>query len=423
MLPQMGEGGKASCARRARFKLAILKEIYHFGPMASAASPLFSPFELRGIRLLNRLVLSPMVVYYAKDGFSNDLLFSHLSKFVIGGFGLVFTEAAAVEERGRISHGDLGIWKDEHIAPLRRFTDFARAHGALSGLQLAHAGHKGSYQRAYEGYRPLGEKDAQRGDPPFETIAPSPMAYGAGVPAPRAMTLADIAEVREAWRKAAIRGIAAGFDVLEIHGAHGYLIHEFLSPLTNERSDGYGGDLKGRMRFGLEIAESLREVWPDDKPVSFRFSVIDGVDKGWGIQDSIAFVNELKKIGIDLVDCTSGGTAKLTREDALPREPGFHVPLAETLRKETGMATIVVGLITEPAQADAILRDGRADLIAIGRAALDDPNWPLHASLELGSKLDYSAWPPEYGWWLERRAKTAAKIAAKMEVEPKTNKK
>jgi len=401
-------------SRRLRFKLAKLKEIFHFGPMASTVKLLFSPLELRGIRLLNRLMLSPMVVYYSEDGLANDHLFSHLTKFAVGGFGLVFTEAAAVEERGRISYGDLGIWKDEHIAPLRRITDFIRSRGVISGLQLAHAGHKGSYQRAYEGYQPLGEKDAARGEPPWETIAPSAIAYGAGVPSPREMTRTDIAQVQEAWCKAAMRGIAAGFDVLEIHGAHGYLIHEFLSPLTNERSDSYGGDLKGRMRFGLELAKSLREIWPDDKPVSFRLSIIDGVDKGWGIEDSITFVRELKKIGIDLVDCTSGGTAKLTRKDALPREPGFHVPLAEILRKETGMATIVVGLITEPAQAETILSEGRADLIALGRAALNDPNWPLHASLALGSELDYSAWPQEYGWWLERRAKTAAK----MKVEP-----
>lgn len=371
---------------------------------------LFTPFELRGVRLANRIVLSPMVVYYADDGFANDALFSHLSKFAVGGFGLVFTEAAAVEARGRISYGDLGIWKDEHIAPLRRVCDFVHARGAFAGLQLAHAGHKGSYQRAYEGYLPLGEADARRGEPPWETIAPSAMPYGPNVPPPRAMTLADIAEVQQAWVAAARRGVAAGFDVLEIHGAHGYLLHEFLSPLTNHRTDAYGGDRRGRMRFALEIAEATRHVWPADKPVTFRLSVVDGATKGWTVEDSIVFVRELKAIGIDAADCSSGGTATLRREDALPRQPGFQVPLADRLRKETGLPTIAVGLITEPAHAEAILQNGQADLIALGRAALNDPNWPLHAWLALGSPLDYSRWPPEYGWWLERRAKTAAKM-------------
>lgn len=381
--------------------------------MSHSDSILFSPCTIGGMRFPNRLVLSPMVVYYAKDGFSNDLLFSHLSKFVMGGFGLVFTEAAAVEERGRISHGDLGIWKDEHIAPLRRFTDFARANGALSGLQLAHSGHKGSYQRAFEGYLPLGDADAARGDPPWETIAPSPMAYVPGAPKPREMTDDDIEDVQAAWQAAAARGVAAGFDVLEIHAAHGYLLHEFLSPLTNHRSDGYGGDRKGRMRFVLEIAQRVRAVWPDDKPLFFRMSVVDGANRGWSIEDSIALTDELKAVGVDVIDCSSGGTATLTREDALRREAGFQVPLAEALRKANDLPTVAVGLITEPEQAEAILRDGRADLIAIGRAALDDPNWALHASLALGDRLDYSAWPPEYGWWLERRARTAAKMGQK----------
>lgn len=381
--------------------------------MNTANPLLFSPITVRGLRFPNRAVLSPMVVYYAKDGFSNDLLFSHLSKFVMGGFGLVFTEAAAVEERGRISHGDLGIWKDEHIAPLRRFTDFARAHGALSGLQLAHAGHKGSYQRAFEGYMPLGEADAARGDAPWETIAPSAMAYAPGVPEPREMTLDDIETVQAAWVAAAKRGLEAGFDVLEIHAAHGYLLHEFLSPLTNHRKDAYGGDLDGRMRFLLETTERVRGAWPDDKPLFVRLSVVDGAKRGWSVADSIVLTNALKARGVDVVDCSSGGTATLTREDALGREAGFQVPLAEALRKETGVPTVAVGLITEPEQAEAILQEGRADLIAIGRAALDDPNWALHASLALGDRLDFSAWPPEYGWWLERRARTAAKMGQK----------
>jgi len=381
--------------------------------MSTADPLLFSPITVRGLRFPNRAVLSPMVVYYAKDGFSNDLLFSHLSKFVMGGFGLVFTEAAAVEERGRISHGDLGIWKDEHIAPLRRFTDFARAHGTLSGLQLAHAGHKGSYQRAFEGYMPLGEADAARGDAPWETIAPSAMAYAPGVPEPREMTLDDIETVQAAWVAAAKRGLEAGFDVLEIHAAHGYLLHEFLSPLTNHRKDAYGGDLDGRMRFLLETTERVRGAWPDDKPLFVRLSVVDGAKRGWSVADSIVLTNALKARGVDVVDCSSGGTATLTREDALGREAGFQVPLAEALRKETGVPTVAVGLITEPEQAEAILQEGRADLIAIGRAALDDPNWALHASLALGDRLDFSAWPPEYGWWLERRARTAAKMGQK----------
>ena len=381
--------------------------------MTETSSLLLSPYTLGGRRFSNRLVLSPMVVYYARDGFSNDLLFSHLSKFVIGGFGLVFTEAAAVEKRGRISHGDLGIWKDDHIAPLKRFTDFARAHGTLSGVQLAHAGHKGSYQRAFEGYQPLGETDAARGDPPWETIAPSAMAYVPGGPTPREMSLDDIEMVQAAWQAAARRSVEAGFDVLEIHGAHGYLLHEFLSPLTNHRTDGYGGDRKGRMRFVLETTARIRSVWPKDRPLFFRMSVVDGIEKGWSMEDSIALTEALKAIGVDAIDCSSGGTATLGRKDGLPRGPGFQVPLAEGLRKATGVPSVAVGLITEPEQAEAILQEGRADLIAIGRAALDDPNWALHATLALGDRLDYSAWPPEYGWWLERRARTAAKAGQK----------
>ena len=223
----------------------------------------------------------------------------------------------------------------------------------------------------------------------------------------------DLCAAAAAWQAAARRSVEAGFDVLEIHGAHGYLLHEFLSPLTNHRTDGYGGDRKGRMRFVLETTARIRSVWPKDRPLFFRMSVVDGIEKGWSMEDSIALTDELKAIGVDAIDCSSGGTATLGRKDGLPRGPGFQVPLAEGLRKATGVPAVAVGLITEPEQAEAILQEGRADLIAIGRAALDDPNWALHATLALGDRLDYSAWPPEYGWWLERRARTAAKAGQK----------
>ncbi|MGH8769199.1 MAG: hypothetical protein ACREVT_13620, partial [Burkholderiales bacterium] len=263
---------------------------------------LFTPISLRGVTLKNRVVISPMCQYSARDGLANDWHFAHLAKFAIGGAGLVFAEAAAVEASGRITHGDLGIWSDAHIAPLKRITDFIKSQGSVAAMQLAHAGRKASIQRPWDGNGPINETDRARGEDVWPVVAPSPIAMDSGWLTPHELTVNEIRQVQESWKKAALRALSAGFDVLEMHSAHGYLGHEFLSPLSNKRSDRYGGDLKGRMRFTLELAEILRAAWPQDKPLFVRVSSVDGIENGWTLDDTVALAKELKARGVDALD-------------------------------------------------------------------------------------------------------------------------
>ena len=369
-----------------------------------ASKPLlFSPITLRGITLKNRVVISPMCQYSAQDGLANDWHFVHLGKMATGGAGLVFTEAAAVEPEGRITYGDLGIWSDAHIAPLKRISDFIKANGSVPAIQLAHAGRKASMQRPWHGNGPINDTDRARGEEAWKVVAPSAIAMDTGWLVPHALSVGEIRNVQARWREAALRSLAAGFEVIEMHSAHGYLGHEFLSPLSNKRTDEYGGDLKGRMRYTLELAEILRAAWPQDKPLFVRISSVDGIEGGWALEDSVTLAKELAARGVDVVDCSSGGLMGSATAARIKRNPGFQVPFADRLRKEAGIKTMAVGLILDAQQAEQILHDRQADLIAIGRQSLYNPNWALHAQVALGVQGEYESWPVQYGWWLDKR--------------------
>lgn len=375
-----------------------------------AETLLLKPLTLRGITLRNRIAISPMCQYSATDGLANDWHFVHLGKLAQGGAGIVFVEATAVEERGRITHGDVGIWSHQHVAPLRRIADFLRAQGAVPAIQLAHAGRKASTQRPWYGHGPMSAADRARGEDVWPIVAPSPIPADDRWLTPRELAVDDLARLRQAWREAAERALAAGFDIIEVHNAHGYLLHEFLSPLSNRRNDGYGGDRDGRMRFPLEIAETVRSVWPQDRPVFVRISAVDAVEGGWTIEDSVAYALALKAHGIDVIDCSSGGIfGSATAGRVAPRSFGFQVPFAERVRRDAAIKTMAVGLIVEPELAERVLQAGQADLIAVGREALHDPNWPLHAAQQLDGG-GFGEWPVQYGWWLERRESVLRKL-------------
>lgn len=368
---------------------------------------LFAPIVLRGLSPRNRIVISPMCQYSATDGVPDDWHLVHLGRFATGGAGIVFIEATAVEERGRITHGDVGLWHDGQIAAHKRIVDFVKAEGALAAIQLGHAGRKASMQRPWFGNAALGEADFARGDLPWDIVGPSPVPVDQGWLVPHELSQAEIAALVEQWVAATRRALDAGYDILEIHGAHGYLIQSFLSPIANKRSDGYGGGLEGRMRLALEVTEAVRPIWPDDRPLFFRISAADGIEGGWTLEDSVVLARELRARGVDVVDCSSGGIAGSATAAKVKRQPGFQVPFAEALRREAGVMTQAVGLITHPKQAEAILQNGQADLIAIGREALYDPSWPRHAARALGVDPDFDGWPEQYGWWLVRRARSS----------------
>jgi len=372
---------------------------------------LFTPIELRGVTLKNRIVISPMCQYSAEDGRANDWHLVHLGRFALGGAAMIFTEATAVEARGRITHGDLGLWSDEQIPGLRRVADFLRANGAVPAIQLAHAGRKASMQRPWHGNGPLDETDRARGDLPWEIVAPSALALDEGWLMPHELSVTEIGALQDAWRSAARRAAQAGFEVLEMHSAHGYLGHEFLSPLSNRRRDAYGGDLAGRMRFTLETAEAVREAWPQDKPLFVRVSSVDGIEGGWTLEDTVALARELAARGVDVIDCSSGGLAGSATAARVKRGPGFQVPFAERVRRDAGVKTMAVGLILEARQAEAILQAGQADLIALGREALYDPSWALHAEAALGQQGEFGSWPVQAGWWLARRRRSLERSA------------
>ena len=364
---------------------------------------LFTPFELRGVTLKNRIVISPMCTYSAKDGFVNDWHLVHLGKMAQGGAAMIFTEAAAVQAHGRITHGDVGIWSDEHVQGLARIVSFIKSQGAVAAIQLAHAGRKASMQRPWHGNGPMDDTDRARGEDVWDVVAPSAIALDEGWLKPHQLSVGEIHDMQENWRLAAKRALQAGFDVVEVHSAHGYLGHEFLSPLTNKRNDAYGGDLAGRMRFTLELAESIRSVWPEDKPLFTRISSVDGIDGGWTIEDSVVLARQLHSLGVDVIDCSSGGLMGSATAARVKRGPGFQVPFAERIRQDAKIKTMAVGLILDGQQAEQVLRSEQADLIAIGREALHDPNWPLHAQAQLGCQGHFESWPQQYGWWLDKR--------------------
>ncbi|HEY9010692.1 MAG TPA: NADH:flavin oxidoreductase/NADH oxidase [Devosia sp.] len=358
-------------------------------------SELFSPLTLRGLTLRNRTVVAPMCQYSAVGGMANDWHLVHLGRFALGGFGLVIVEATGVVPEGRISYGDLGLWSDEQIAPLAHIVDFLHSQGTAAGIQLGHAGRKAATPIWWRG--DFNETDEEKALYGFETwvpVAPSAEPHSKTNPnfqTPHALTLEEIKATVQAFADAAVRADKAGFDVVEIHGAHGYLISQFLSPLANHRTDEYGGNRENRMRFALEVARAVRAAWPADKPLFMRLSVTDGSPGGWAIEDSVALALELEKIGIDAVHASSGGFEGYGLKPA----PLYQVPLASAL-KHAGVKSIAVGLISEPEDAERIVTSGEADMVAFARGALEDPNWPLHAHHILDGGGDaYDLWPKQ----------------------------
>jgi 2,4-dienoyl-CoA reductase-like NADH-dependent reductase (Old Yellow Enzyme family) len=357
---------------------------------------LFSPLRLREVTFPNRIVIGPMQMYAAAaDGLANDWHFQHLAKYAVGGAGTVMTEALMVDPIGRNTYADCGIWSDTHVAPLGRIVDFLHGQGSLAAAQLHHCGPKASRRRPWHGLGPLDEEDAAKGEPRWQPVSSTSEASTVGWLQPRPLTIEDIGKLVEDYRQSARRAALANFDVLEIHSAHGYLLHAFLSPVANRRTDAYGGEIGGRMRLALEIAESVRSAWPAGKPLFFRISAVDWREDldartdGWTIADSCTLARELAARGVDLIDCSSGG---IRAENSMidyakrrrPLKRNYQVPYAEAIRRETGLPTMAVGAILDGPQAEAILQRGQADLVAVAREALIDPHWALRAAQVLG---------------------------------------
>lgn len=370
----------------------------------SSEPRLFAPLTLKSVTLPNRVVISPMCQYSAQDGVANDWHFAHLAKFALGGAGAVILEATAVTPEGRITRGDLGLWDDAQIEPLRRITKYLSEHGAVPAIQIGHAGRKASAQRPWHGNSSLTCSGTVYGDAPWPTVSASPLPVSEGWPIPSELTELQLENLCTAFADATRRARSAGIQMLELHAAHGYLLHQFLSPISNARDDQFGGSLENRMRFPVAVAKAVRNAWPEALPLLARISCVDGVDGGWSMDDSVAFSYALKKIGFDVIDCSSGGIGGAATAARPPRDLGFQVPMAQKVRKETGLPTMAVGLIIDPQMAEAIVRDEKADLVAIGREALHNPFWPRHAAQDLSDRgRDYAGWPDQYGWWLERR--------------------
>lgn len=343
-------------------------------------SKLFEPLTIRGTTFRNRLWVSPMCQYSSIDGMPTDWHLVHLGSRAVGGAGAVFVEATAVSPEGRISPVDSGIWSGAHAEAFSRITGFIRRQGSVAGIQLAHAGRKASTAAPW-----LGGKKVDESDGGWQTVAPSAIAFTDDYPMPREMTTDDISKVVDDFAAAARRAVKAGFEVIELHAAHGYLLHEFLSPLSNMRTDGYGGDLAGRTRFPLEVIGAVRNEIPPEMPLMVRISATDWADGGWDLPQSIEFARMLKDEGVDLIDCSSGGLVPYAE---IPLGPGYQVPFAEAIRRETGIATAAVGLITEPSQAEEILKKGQADAIMIARQFLREPYIAFRAAKELGASVD-----------------------------------
>lgn len=347
---------------------------------------LFSPISIKEVTLRNRIAVSPMCEYSSTDGFANNWHLVHLGSRAVGGAGLLITEATAVSAEGRISYGDLGIWKDEHIEKLKEITNFIHEQGAVAGIQLAHAGRKASHQKPWDGGK-LIPSDQPNGWP---TVAPSALPFAEGTEAPTELDKAGIEKVKTDFKAAAARALAAGFKVAEIHAAHGYLLHQFYSPLSNQRTDEYGGSFENRIRLVIEVVEAVKEVWPANLPLFVRISATDWTEGGWTIDDSVALAKKLKEAGVDLIDTSTGGNVPRA---SIPVKPGYQVEFAETIKKDTGILTGAVGMITEPEQANTIIASGQADIVLLARELLRDPHFPLRAAHHLGQEIQ---WPVQY---------------------------
>ncbi|MGA9323769.1 MAG: NADH:flavin oxidoreductase/NADH oxidase [Xanthobacteraceae bacterium] len=368
---------------------------------------LFDPISFRNMALRNRIVVSPMAMYSSHHGFADDFHLVHLGRFALGGAGLIFIEATAITAQGRITPGCNGLWLDAQVPQLKRITDFLHRFGSAAGMQLAHSGWKGSTRRPWHGGTRLDEEDAKlRGERAWPIVSVGDESFDGLAPGPTALTEGDLVALLDQYRAATRRVIAAGFDVLEIHAAHGYLLHSFLSPISNKHDDRYGGSIEGRMRFPLSVVEAVRAEWPADTPLFVRISAVDGVEVGWTIEDSVTFARALAARGVDLVDCSTGGMKLPRDKNLVARTPGFQVPFAARIRKEAQIATMAVGLILEPKQAETILEAGEADLVAFAREMLANPNFAAQAALELEGSSGWDLWSDRYRYWLERRAKT-----------------
>lgn len=363
--------------------------------MSISKCALFSPLRIKSVELKNRIVISPMCMYSSIDGFSNNWHLVHLGSRAVGGAGLIFTEATAISPEGRITPDDLGIWKDEHIAGLKNITEFLHSQNAISGIQLAHAGRKASTTSPWKGRKILTLENGG-----WETVAPSAVPFHENEILPLAMDHKEIEKVIADFKLATIRALKAGFKVVEIHAAHGYLLHQFLSPLSNKRTDSYGGSFENRIRLIIEVTHVVREIWPENLPLFVRISVTDWVENGWNEEESIALSKILKEKGVDLIDCSSGA---LVPNAKIPVKKGYQVPFAEKIKARAEMLTGAVGLITEAEQAEKILQEQKADLIFIARESLRNPYFPLHAAHKLGEDV---SWPSQYERAAENHTKS-----------------
>lgn len=372
---------------------------------------LFDPFQIREVTLKNRVCVSPMSQYRAKDGVANDWHFAHLARFALGGCGAVFTEATAISPEARRTHGDLGLWSEGQIMPLRRIARFLKSEGSMAGIQLAHAGRKASERRPWHGETPVDEEDVRvRNEAAWQAVGPTAEPYGDDWPEPKGMSHEDIRRVIEDFGSAAARAHAADFDAIEVYAAHGFLLHQFYSPLCNVRDDSWGGNYNGRVRLPLEVASSIRKHWPDSKPLFFRISATDWIDGGWSIDDSVRLARDLKERGVDVIDCSSGGIGGPYPQPRFPLGPAFQSGLSEKIRRDADIASMAVGFIWEPMTANAVVESGKADLVAIARELLNNPNWTLHAAKDLAADNDYSMWDPAFGWWLNKRERVMQKL-------------
>jgi 2,4-dienoyl-CoA reductase-like NADH-dependent reductase (Old Yellow Enzyme family) len=369
---------------------------------------LFEPISIRDVTLKNRVVVAPMHQYAAEKGFATDWHLMNAGRYAAGGAGLVIMESTKVERRGCGTVGDLGIWDDAHIPGLRRCVDFIKLHNSVPGLQLGHSGRKARRFRPWEGGAPLVNSPDVWDWDGWELVSSSAMNNPASDPTPRALTRAEIPEMIERWGQAARRAHEAGFEVLDLHMAHGYLIHQFLSPFSNTRNDEYGGSEQNRMRFAIEIVESVRAHWPASKPLFVRFSVED--DAGWGPAQSVALAKIIKPLGVDVIDCSSGGMRGAPVVSTGPVTYGYQVPYAERLCRDADIMSMAVGLIVHADQAEQILQEGRADLIALARELLYNPNWPMDAAQKLGVDKNFASVPPAQSYWLSKRAQSVKSV-------------
>jgi 2,4-dienoyl-CoA reductase-like NADH-dependent reductase (Old Yellow Enzyme family) len=369
---------------------------------------LFTPLKIRGVTSKNRIVVSPMCQYHSDDGGPQDWHMVHLGRLAVGGAGIIFGEETAIEAIGRKTYSCAGLWNNGHVPAYRRLTDLIRSHGAVPAIQLGHAGRQASCHHPDRNFEPLTDADAKDGSPPWQGLTPSEPEQIPRHYLPKVMDLDDIRTMLETWREATQRSADAGFDIIEIHGAHGYLIHQFLSPISNQRNDAYGGGRAGRMRFALEVAETVRKAWPADKPIFFRVSAVDGEGGLWSLEDTVVLSAELKDREIDLIDCSSGGIYGESDMPVVPYTAEVRAALAEHVKREIGIMTMAVGGITKPRQAENILQLGQADLVALAREFLWNADWSAHAAKALGAPDPYRLMPYEYAFRLRGREKQDA---------------